>query len=429
VVRRTGGHVRCVGLVAILLLAACAVKTPSPRIGSPADAETARRGSESRPAPAADPMPGPIWKSPDPFEPGATQPRGFAVLDADRRALRLDRREDGSVAEIWRPSGPLPTTAFAMIDPARIDAIEPWIAVLELAADDPARHPDVPPRRAVDGVIARPTTSEVRGLAIVLGSLARLNPPEQWLVAEFLSRGWTVLVSSPPVSAPDDRTGGVTTLRPGLDPAEAGRALAADIDAGLGVWRDGLRDLISRLDVRGDLPGGPTVLVGASSGALAAPIIADALRPVRPIDAVALIAGGASPPTILARTTLADEDLRLDRRGPRVDDVDLPTFVEAFESSSRLQSPAAEATTAARLAGVPVLILESGFDTAIPASARARLRTMFPGAEHWWYPLGHYGLFIALSIEAGPLVDWLERAVHADSDADGLRNPGKVVPW
>jgi len=34
-----------------------------------------------------------------------------------------------------------------------------------------------------------------------------------------------------------------------------------------------------------------------------------------------------------------------------------------------------------------------------------------------------------LSIEAGPLVDWLERAVHADSDAEGLRNPGKVVPW
>jgi hypothetical protein len=281
----------------------------------------------------------------------------------------------------------------------------------------------------VDGLLARPSATPSRGLAIILGSLARLNPPEQWLVAEFLRRGWTVLVSSPPVCAPDDRTGGVTVLRPGVDPVGAGRTLAAEVDAGLGAWRDGLRDLVTRLKTRGHLPSGPTVIVGASSGALAAPVIADTLRSVRSIHAIAMIAGGASPPSIIARTTLADEDLRVDRRGPRIDDVDLPRFVAAFESASRLQSPSAESMTAARLSGVPILLLESGFDSAIPETARSRLRSLFPEAEHWWYPLGHYGLFIALSTEAGPLVDWMEDAVRGDSGNDAPRSPGEVVPW
>ncbi len=403
-------------IVTVGLLGGCAVKTPGVPTIAPPDLVV------------TNPIPGPAWKSPDPIDPDARQPRGFAVLDPDRRPLCLDRCENGMHAEIWRPSGPLPTSAFAMIDASRIAGIEPWIAVLELAPDDPARDLDVPPRRAVDGVLARPAVEPSRGLAIILGSLARLNPPEQWLVAEFLSRGWTVLVSSPPVCAPDDRTDGVTTLAPGIDPEGAGRLLAAEVDAGLGVWRDGLRDLVARLESRGSLPDGPTVLVGASSGALAAPVISDGLRRIRPVDAIALIAGGASPPEILARTTLADEDLRVDRRGPRVDDLDLPRFVSSFETASRLQSPDAEAAAAARLAGLPVLVLESGFDSAIPESARQRLRTLFPNAEHWWYPLGHYGLFVALSTEAAPLVDWMDAAVRDDSELVGRRSSGEVVP-
>jgi dienelactone hydrolase len=390
---------RVVAGLPVLLLAACAIKTPGTPTAAPADLAS------------TPPIPGPRWKSPDPFDPEAWQPRGFAVLDPDRRPLFLERRPDGTDSELWRPSGPLATSAFAMIDESRIAAIEPWIAVLELADDDAVRHPEVPPRRAVDGLLARPTESPPCGLAIVLGSLARLNPPEQWLVAEFLMRGWTVLVSSPPICAPDDDTNGVTTLSPGLEPELAGRTLAAEVDAGLGTWRGGLRDILARLETRNDLPNGPTVLVGASSGALAAALVADSLRTVRRIDAVVMIAGGASPAEILARTTLADQDLRVDRQGPRVHDVDLPRFVRAFESATCLQSPAAESSAAARLDGTPVLMLEAGFDSAIPETARRRLRSLFPHADHWWYPLGHYGLFFALSTESGPIVDWIERVI------------------
>jgi hypothetical protein len=402
--------------VPVLVLAACAIKTPGTPTTPPPDLAS------------TPPIPGPHWKSPDSVDPEAWQPRGFAVLDRDRRPLVLERLPDGPDSELWRPSGPLSTSAFAMIDESRIASIEPWIAVLELAADDAARHPEVPPRRAVDGLLARPTSDGSRGLAIVLGSLARLNPPEQWLVAEFLRRGWTVLVSSPPICAPDDRTDGVTTLSPGLDPEAAGRTLAAEVDAGLGTWRDGLRDIVSRLSSRADLPAGPTVIVGASSGALAAPLVADTLRTVRAVDALVLIAGGASPATIVARTTLTDEDLRVDRRGPRVDDVDLPRFVTAFESATRLQSPTAESDAAARLGGIPILLMESGFDAAIPEIARARLRGLHPRAEHWWYPLGHYGLFVALSTEAGPLVDWLEAVLRDDSAIEPHRSASDVVP-
>ncbi len=413
------------GVLGFGVLGGCVIRTPGSftpeRLVSSCITSTADGPSPHAVAPdrLPDPIPGPTWRAPDPRDPKARQPRGFAVLGPDRQTLTLDRCPDAADAELWRPRRPLSTAAFAMIDASRIATIEPWIAVLELADDDPARRPEIPARRAVDGLLAHPATHRSSGLAIILGSLARLNPPEQWLVAEFLERGWSVLVSSPPVCAPDDRTHGVTTLAPGMEPEAAGSTLAAEVDAGLGTWRDGLRAIITHLAASKDLPDGPTVLVGASSGALAAPVIADALRQVRPVGAVALIAGGASPAEILARTTLADDDLRLDRRGPRVDDVDLPRFIEAFESSSRLQSPASERTAAERLAGIPIILLEPGFDSAIPARARSRLRGLHPQATHWWYPLGHYGLFIALATESAPLVDWLEWAVHPDSDGEG----------
>ena len=97
------------------------------------------------------------------------------------------------------------------------------------------------------------------------------------------------------------------------------------------------------------------------------------------------------------------------RRGPRVDDHDLPRFIDSFESTSRLLSPASEKAASAFLQGIPLLVLEAGFDSAIPRAARARLRELHPTAERWWYPLGHVGLFVALATESEPIVTWIER--------------------
>lgn len=392
---------RIAGLVALGLVtiggAACAIRTP----GRPA--------TETNASPASGDLAGPAWRATDPLDPTESQPRGFAVLGPDRRPIDLERRPDEDRAALWQPVRDLPVSIFSMIDDEPIASIEAWIAVLELAEDDPARRPEIPPRRAVDGLLATPKTTPARGLAIVLGSLARLNPPEQWLTAELLERGWVVLVSSPPVAAPDSATDGIATLAPGLAPVEAGETLAAEVDTSIGAWRDGLASILRRLEENGSLPEGPTVILGASSGAIAAPLLAARLREDRPISAMVLVAGGASPPRILARTTLTDEDLRLDRRGPRVDDHDLPRFIASFESASRLLSPASENAASDMLRNTPVLLLEAGFDSAIPEAARSRLRSLHPTAARWWYPLGHVGLFIALGTESGPIVTWIER--------------------
>lgn len=418
--RRCAMRVALPALVIVACHAGCAVRTPAPPRPTTPDS-TGNSG--------VTPIVGPSWRPADVVTPDASQPRGFAVLGPDRAPIVLTRHEDEGSAELWTPAETLPTSVFSMIDDDPIASIQAWIAVLELSEDDPGRRPEIPPRRAVDGMLALPRHARPRGLAIILGSLARLNPPEQWLTSTFLERGWAVLVSSPPVAAPDAVTGGVTTLAPGRSPVEAGRTLAAEVDTSLGCWRDGLSAIVTRLETLQTLPAGPTVIVGASSGAIAAPLVADRLAATRPVSAVVMVAGGASPPRILARTTLSDQDLRLDRRGPRVSTLDLPRFVAAFDADSRLQGPAAEHAAAERIGIGPVLVLEAGFDTAIPEAARHRLRDLHPGAARWWYPLGHVGLFLALAAETDRVVDWIESVVDTDSSNRPAPAADDPVPW
>ena len=66
-----------------------------------------------------------------------------------------------------------------------------------------------------------------------------------------------------------------------------------------------------------------------------------------------------------------------------------------------------------RAAGIrgPILLLEGGFDTAIPATARATMDDRLGHPERWWYPTGHYGLFLLLPGEGDAIVAWIRRTL------------------
>ncbi|MBQ72513.1 MAG: hypothetical protein CMJ67_06360 [Planctomycetaceae bacterium] len=360
----------------------------------------------SKPAPS----PGlPEWSDPPPATiadlEGRGHPIGFAVMDQDGTAMTMTRLTDSMRVELWRPDSILTEDLPLNLDVLAVESLEARIAIVQLAETDIRSELPIPSRRAVDGLLFAPKVVTDDRLVVILGSLARFNPGERWLVEAFLREGWNVLLSSPPITSPDPEHGSMTVLQPGVDPEAAGRTLAGEIEVAIGAWAVGLTAITTELQQSGRLTDGPTVIVGMSSGGLATPVMAALLNPMRRVDAVVLMATGANPPTILAGTSLKDGDLRIQRRGPRCSTVELEIFKTSYSNASTLESESLWTWFADR----PVLLVEAGFDAAIPASARNELRSRIPEADYWWLPTGHFGLFASMINEAEPIVRWVER--------------------
>ena len=357
------------------------------------------------------PAPGPVlpeWSDPPPASmadlEGLGHPIGFAVMDQDGTAMTMTRLADSNRVELWRPDSILLDDLPIDLEVLAVESLAARIAIVELAETDRRSELPIPPLRAVDGLLFCPKAVAGDGLVVILGSLARFNPGERWLVEAFLRGGWNVLLSSPPITSPDPEHGSMTVLRPGVDPEAAGRLLAGEIEVAVGAWAAGLTAIIAELQHSERLTNGPTVIVGMSSGGLAAPVMTAHLNPMRRVDAVVLMATGADPPAILAGTSLKDGDLRIRRRGPATSAADLKIFKTSYSKASTLESEALWAWFADR----PILLVEAGFDAAIPASARDELRSRIPEADYWWLPTGHFGLFASMINEAAPIVQWVE---------------------
>ena len=368
----------------------------------------------------------PIWADPPSPEPsevlGRSQPVGFAVLNPEGQAISMTRHPDRGPVEIWEAT-PFPVSdVISVIDADLIGSVTGRIAIIELSATDPRADHPVPRRRAVDGLLFHPAGPRNERLAIILGSLARFNPGERWMTEAFLRAGWSVLVSSPPINSPDATTRGRTQVAPGREPERAGQILAAEFDVAIGSWATGLAAIVRQFDADGLIPSGPMVLVGMSSGGLASPAIAAALDPIRRTEAASLIATGIDPALIIARTSLRDDDLRIERRGPRIRDHDLPRFVDSYHEASTLDGEDLSQWFADR----PLLIIEAGFDAAIPADSRRHLRERHPEAAFWWLPTGHYGLFASLLREADQVVMWFDRRMPDTEGTSESSEPNRL---
>ena len=362
----------------------------------------------------------PLWS--DPLAPSITEvtgnghPIGFAVLDTNGVAMAMTRLQHEGQVELWRPDAIRLEELPLSLDPSVVRSLDARIAIVELARTDPRRDLGIPPRRAVDGMLFTPHALGEDRLVVILGSLARFNPGERWLVTAFLREGWHVLLSSPPITSPDQDLGDATIISAGTDPEKAGRVLAGEMEVAIGAWAVGLSTIAGEFQRDGLLPGSSTAIVGMSSGGLAAPATAALMDPLRRVDAVALLATGTDPPVIVARTSLEDEDLRIDRRGPWVSQEDLEIFRCSYRAASTLEDDGLWSWFTDR----PILLVEAGFDAAIPRPSRSALRLRMPDAAHWWIPTGHFGLFASMINQAGPIVEWVGHACPA-----GLKKTGQ----
>ena len=335
-------------------------------------------------------------------------PDGIGVERADGSPIAMEFVTLHPHGEVWAfGEDDAGVNWIADIDPGLIRSTRSFIVVTTAPADDPPSELLVPRRRAIDAIVLTPTTRPPAGTAIVMSSLARQTPPEQAFMADLLEAGFTVITSAPPVSAIDQLTGGRTTLDIAGTPETAGRTFAAEVDLAFAAWADGLDAILDASVIDVDTTPRPVVLIGVSSGAVAAPVVAARLHANTPIDAAVLIAGGADLDTILLETTLDPEDLRLRRLGGRPDQTASEAFRRAYRDSVRLDDPELAKWFARR----PILLLEGGFDTAIPATARATMDDRLGHPERWWYPTGHYGLFLLLPGEGDAIVAWIRRTL------------------
>lgn len=352
----------------------------------------------------------PEWRPTDPVAHGVPDaPRGFKVEAANGEAIKMHRKSDAGPVELWGLEESSPVSNHPVLTMVDQELVERWtwiIAVLE-ADESPMTTPDpLPNRRAVDGLLLVPRRRAAEfetTLIVLLGSLARYNPPEQWLTTALLERGFTVLLSSPPVASPLGPAGGRTSIDPSAMPARAGRTLAREVDVATGIWSVGLEAILDRLDPPETRRFETIVLLGASSGTVALPSVAIRLGSTRRLAGFVFVGGGADAGLILAETSLGSDDLRLERSGGRLTPEDHRRFVE----ETRRHATRDDREIWNWLDRHPSVILEAGFDRAIPHGARRTLRERMPGAAHWWYPLGHYGLFVLLSSESETIVDWI----------------------
>ncbi len=339
----------------------------------------------------------------------SNHPDGIAVRNSDGDLVPLLPIGVEGAVEIWEfASEPLGGGWISGIDPELIDRGRSFILVSNATDDDPPPELIVPRRRAIDAVVLEPTATPSAGTAIVMSSLARQTPPEQALMADLLKAGFTVVTTAPPVSAIDQTTGGRTTLDIKDDPEFAGRTFAAEVDLAFTAWADGLKAVLTYLRQSGTSAPSPLVLIGVSSGAVAAPVVAARLHQDFPISAAVLIAGGSDVASILLETTLDPEDLRLQRRRGRLDQGEAEAFAASYHHTVRLDSAAIVEWLGQR----PILILEGGYDSAIPRSSRSLLDRRLRRPERWWYPVGHYGLFVLLPGEGDAIVDWIQRSLR-----------------
>lgn len=339
----------------------------------------------------------------------SNHPDGIAVRNSDGDLVPLLPIGVQGAVEIWEfASEPLAGGWISGIDPELIDRGRSFILVSNATDDDPPPELVVPRRRAIDAVVLEPTATASAGTAIVMSSLARQTPPEQAFMADLLKAGFTVVTTAPPVSAIDQATGGRTTLDIKGDPELAGRTFAAEVDVAFTVWADGLKAVLTHLRQTGLSAPSPLVLIGVSSGAVAAPVVAARLHQDFPIATAVLIAGGSDVASILLETTLEPEDLRLRRHRGRLDQSEEEAFTSSYHRTVRLDSAAIVEWLGQR----PVLLLEGGYDSAIPRSSRSLLDRRLRRPERWWYPVGHYGLFVVLPGEGEAIVDWIQRSLR-----------------
>lgn len=184
--------------------------------------------------------------------------------------------------------------------------------------------------------------------------------------------------------------------------------------------RAGFKHLYERHPELADLP---RTAIGMSGGGIALTTVA-ALDPDF-YDALVYIGAGAVSLRIIETSNYADGRLSVGLNYVRGEPTDAERL--AFHHAFLDVSPLDGYHTAKALLGVPVLMIQSPQDAAVPAQLGDVLWRRLGKPERWKTPGGHEALFMMLPMRFGRIVDWLNDAagIRADATPDDAGDRGE----
>jgi|TARA_B100001964_G_scaffold240111_1_gene309198 fermentation-respiration switch protein FrsA (DUF1100 family) len=273
--------------------------------------------------------------------------------------------------------------------------------VLELRARD---------HRVTLAVLRRAKSDHPRGLIIYLTSIMLISEEEKAFIRQLQKRGWNVAAITPSIDLfAKDRWEQEWDLSQ-LD--QYASLMAYEIDNHLAETAYATEAVLAYL--RRKSPSwlhGPHVVIGASAGALAAPIL---IKRLGGVDAAVYVGGGANVPEIALESSL-----RIYRPRIVVNEKDPPAQRQASReiARSRLKELALQRSrtdplnVAPLLPPVPTLMLSGELDLIVPAHTGDLLYNALGRPERWRYPAGHIVLFLGLPLQADRVVNWIEGVV------------------
>ena len=172
---------------------------------------------------------------------------------------------------------------------------------------------------------------------------------------------------------------------------------------------------------RPETRGAPRVIIGISGGAMVAPAVV--AREPEAYSGAVLIAGSGDWLRVAVESSYASwvDSFRFawSRRTPEGDAVAVrptPGDVDRLDDAYRARMTLDAEHTIAALHGKPLLMVHATDDAAVPARLGDRLWRLAGKPERWEFDTGHELLFLAFSLHAGRLTEWLEREVLAGHD-------------
>jgi len=269
--------------------------------------------------------------------------------------------------------------------------------------------------RVTLAVARRARAERPRGLVIYLTSIMLISDDEKAFIRQLQKRGWNVIAITPSLDlfAKNrwDREWELSQLN------QHASLMAHEIDNHLVETAYATEAVLACLDQKNPAwLRGPRVVIGASAGALAAPVL---IKRLGGVDAAVYIGGGANVPEIALESSI-----RIYRPKILIRDKGSRGRHKALRENAllRLKEVALQRSQidplkiAPTLPEIPTLMLSGELDRIVPAHTGDLLYKALGRPERWRYPTGHLALFLGLPLQAARVIDWIETVVGSNPE-------------
>ena len=287
---------------------------------------------------------------------------------------------------------------------------EPFTLTVADAGKDRVLEIQTADHRVTLAVARRAKSDRPRGLVIYLASIMLISDEEKAFIRQLQKRGWNVIAITPSIDlfAKDrwDQEWDLSQLN------QYASLMAYEIDNHLVETAYATEAVLAYLHQKNpSWVRGPHVVIGASAGALAAPVL---IKRLEGVDAAVYVGGGANVPEIALESSIRiyrPKILMSEKGSPTRHRASRENAIQRLKELALQRSQIDPLKIAPTLPPVPTLMLSGELDRIVPAHTGDLLYNALGRPERWRYPAGHIALFLGLPLQANRVIDWIEAVV------------------